>query len=174
MIFPIVFKDDEEKKATNLRVIRRILSDTVLDYDLVIPACSVYQAFKNEWQKLRIYGPLFVLSLSDFPQPLIFILNTTSFDNPENFRLMYDRETSSIRNDGAKVFIKIKENNNNSTKQFCISADSPNDGHMLASCLLKSQGGFSPFYRRAAPADGSFDFTKDPTVRHLFKAFTKR
>ncbi|KAK8866851.1 hypothetical protein M9Y10_009819 [Tritrichomonas musculus] len=151
---PIIFEDNQEKKDMNLRVIRRTYHEhDVIDYSAVLPCCSVYQTNNNEWQKCDIFGPLFILSAKDINLPILYILNTVSFDNPENFQLIFDPTTLNVCIEEKKVFFE----NNNTTQKYCISAYSNDDAQTLYNIISKT-----------------YNYSHDPTFKHLLYRFPRQ
>lgn len=149
----IKFEDNEEKKEMNLRVIRRAFKDHyVSDYSAVFPCCSVYQSNdSNEWEKCDIFGPLFVLSVNNIRLPVLYILNSASFVDPENFQLIFDPARIKINKDDKKLYFELD------TKQkYCISAYSAADAQSLYNILSKT-----------------FNYSHDPTFKHLMNRFVR-
>lgn len=149
----IKFEDNEEKKEMNLRVIRRSFKDYyVSDYTDVFPCCSVYQSNdKNEWEKCDIFGPLFILSVNNIRFPVIYILNAATFVDPENFQLIFDPARIKINKNDKKIFFELETG-----QKYCVSAYTANDAQSIYNILSKS-----------------FNYSHDPTFKHLLNRFTK-
>ena len=153
--YPLVFENNNLKKEMNLRVLKKAFPEQILDYSLVIPKCSIYQVNENDqWEKIDIFGSLFVLSVSETPMPVIIILNAQSFARHQNFHLIVNSITSCISHNGNKVFIKLLDR----SLTYCISTNSNDDALNLLQAL----------------SCASVTTFSDPTVQHLIRSFGTR
>ena len=160
MQFPLNFPDTEEKRKINIRVINKELNGPkIKDYLLSIPSCSVYRTnSNNSWEKIKVFGPLFVFKLPCKSFPVIFILNTkfsivqkppnTTLVQKNNFLIEMDPNCVDFTVKDSILFIKFKEKN----EQFSISTNSDEDAMKLLAAL-------KPSHR------------SDPTYKHLLKQF---
>ena len=104
------------KKEYNLRVLKRVFSPHVMDYTVSFTESSVYSFshLKNEWDKLQVFGALFILRLSGIENPFVFVLNRGSYIDPKDFHLEIPPTAQIFIND-TQIFIKLERN-----VQYCI------------------------------------------------------
>jgi hypothetical protein len=157
--FPPSWDSLPDKKDMNLRVLKRIFSPAVLDYSLSIPAVSVYQNSNDEWHKLKISGPLFVLSLADSRCPVIFIMATTHFQNIQNFNISVPFGSAQAFVSGSQFHLKVGD------RALMFSTHCEAD----AANLERAIATFSPGKAVAGEKMQPVEVTQDPTYRHLLR-----
>jgi hypothetical protein len=157
--FPPSWEGLPDKKDTNLRVLKRVFSPAVLGYSLSIPAVSVYQYSSHEWHKLKINGPLFVLSLADSRCPVIFVMATTNFQNIRNFNISVPFGSAQAFVSGPQFHLKVGDR----TLMFSTHSDAD------AAKLERAIATFSPSRVAAGEKMQPAEVAQDPTYRHLLR-----
>ena len=117
-----------EKKIFNLTVLRKVFDSQVVDYLGCYPACSIY-AFNKEWRKLQIEGALFIVILEDKINPYLFVLNSCSYADPEDFHFELQPSTQ-ISIQGPQVFLKLER-----AVPLCIIFNKPENAQDFADVL---------------------------------------
>jgi hypothetical protein len=157
--FPPSWDRLPDKKDMNLRVLKRIFSPAVLDYSLSIPAVSVCQHSNGQWHKLKINGPLFVLSLADSRCPVLFVMATTNFQSVQNFNISVPFGSAQAFVSGPQFHLKVGD------RPLMFSTHSDADAAKLERAIAT----FSPGRVSAGDKTQPAEVTRDPTYRHLLR-----
>ena len=110
-----------------------------VDYKLSIPGVCLYRSQGDDWEKLQISGPLFVLILKGQAYPQIFVMNNSSFRCVKDLLLPVPPMT--MLQEGNKLYIKVEEG-----ITVMIATDCEDDAMQLKRVL---------------------DIDEDPVLRHL-------
>jgi hypothetical protein len=168
--FPPSFGAWPGRHDMNLRVLRRVLSPSIVDYTLSVPAVSVYERLDGEWRKLHVMGPLFVAAVRGSPDPLIVVLTTVNAEVPKNYTLAAPRASARLFVRETQLHVRV------GPREVLFSADSADDAARLADGLE----GFAPRCAAGAPAPApgpprtaSQYANKDPTYQHLLRMLSR-
>lgn len=105
------FSTFANRDEINMRVLKRVVSERIQKIELVVPEVSLYRnsESENEWERLLVSGPLFLLRLLENPNPFVFVMNNTCFQNTENFtkKIVVAKTTMKVIEN--KLYLKFED-----------------------------------------------------------------
>lgn len=93
-----------------MRVLKRIVSPMIEEIVAVVPEVSIYKNVgTDDWEMLQITGPLFVLRIEGNPDPYIYILNNTCWENTENFSMKIVVQNTEMKTSANRLYLKFAD-----------------------------------------------------------------
>jgi hypothetical protein len=129
---PPNFDKWQGKKLLNLQFLQRNYSPLVIDYSVSIPDVCVYRKDGSDWSLLRVSGPLFVLTVSNCPDPVLFVLSALHFRESRDFSLPVPVQSTKLCRNESQVYFTFAQG-----QDFMISTESPQDAQLLVNSLAQ-------------------------------------
>lgn len=141
------------KNEMNLRVLKQLYGPAIESIILTLSHVTIFHYIKESWQKLQIYGPLFLTRIIGETHPRIIVLNSSTFQDPQDYTLQILAQTK-FRVQKNVVYILCSNH-----YSYAFATESEIEAQNLANYLDKQ-----------TPLPGHL-FT-DPTCTHLLKMFS--
>ena len=141
-----------KKNEMNLRVLKQLFGQAIESIILTLPHVTIFHYINDSWEKMMIFGPLFVTRIIGETYPRIIVLNSSAFRDPHDYTLQILPQTK-IRAKNNVVYILFSNQ-----YSYSFAVETEDQAQVLAQNLSQ-----------LTPLPGHL-FT-DPTCSHLLRTF---